>query len=136
MKEKTIFEMIVDREIPARIIYEDEKHLAFLDVTPFEKGHTLVIPKYPYITIDEMSENEYLALQTVVHKVAKKIRKQTSCGLNVHQNNLPIAHQVVPHVHFHLIPRCEKKDAYRNDNHTKYENDEEADRFLELLKIG
>lgn len=136
MSEKTIFEKIVDREVPARIVYEDERHLAFLDVAPFEKGHTLVIPKHPYITIDEMPEDEYVALQRVVHKVARQIREKTSCGLNVHQNNLPIAHQEVPHVHFHVIPRCEVKEAYRSDNHTKYESDQEADEFLELLKIG
>jgi len=136
MKEKTIFQKIIDREIPARVIYEDEKHIAFLDIVPFEKGHTLVVPKYPYVTVDEMPEDEYVELQRIVHKVSKNIRSKIECGLNIHQNNLPIAHQVVPHVHFHIIPRREKKDAYRADNHTKYDSDQEADEFLELLKIS
>ena len=48
MKEKTIFEKIIDREIPADIIYEDEKIIAFLDAFPFEKGHLLVVPKKSY----------------------------------------------------------------------------------------
>jgi len=136
MKEKTIFEKIVDREIPARILYEDEKHLAFLDIGPFEKGHTLVIPKYPYVTVFDMSEDEYVELQRVVHRVAMHMRKKMNCGLNIHQNNLPIARQDVPHVHFHVIPRLEDKDTYHPENHVEYKDDAEADQFLELLKIG
>jgi len=132
-KEKTIFEKIIDREIPADIIYEDEKHMAFLDIQPFEKGHILVIPKFPFETVFEMSEDEFLELQKVVLKIAKKINKEISGGLNILQNNFPIAGQVVPHVHFHLIPRNEKKELYCK-NKCEYGEDEKS-KFFEKLKF-
>lgn len=135
MTEKTIFEKIVDREIPARIVYEDDAHLAFLDVQPFEKGHVLVIPKKAYVTVWEMPENEYLALQAVVHKIATHVHSVFGGGLNIHNNNLKIAHQEVPHVHFHVFPRNEEKSAYSVGQHSKYESEEEADSFLELLRL-
>jgi len=136
MKEKTLFEKIVDQEIPADIVYEDEQHLAFLDINPFEKGHTLVIPKKPYEVIMDMPEEEYAALQRVVHKVAMHINKQLGGGINVHQNNYPIAAQVVPHVHVHVIPRNQEKDTYRSDNHVgKYDNEEEKQDFVTKLQI-
>ena len=51
MKDKTIFEKIIDREISASILYEDEKNIVFLDACPFEKGHLLIVPKKVYETI-------------------------------------------------------------------------------------
>jgi histidine triad (HIT) family protein len=67
----SIFTKIIQREIPATIIYEDENHIAFLDIQPFEKGHTLVVPKTEYETIMDMPEDVYLDLQKVVLKIAK-----------------------------------------------------------------
>jgi histidine triad (HIT) family protein len=133
MKEKTIFEKIVDKEIPADIIYEDEKHLAFLDIQPFEKGHILVIPKFPYETIFEMPENDYLDLQRVVYKIIDKIQFELGGGMNILQNNFPIAGQVVPHVHFHLIPRNVNKELYCKGKY-KY-NNLEKEKIFEKLKM-
>lgn len=112
MEKETIFTKIVNREIPSEIIYEDEKHIAFLDITPFEKGHTLVIPKKPYETILEMPENEYIELQKVVLKLAKHFDNVLKCGINIWQNNKELAGQEVNHVHFHIVPRKEIKKAY------------------------
>ncbi len=134
MKEKTIFEKIIDREIPADIIYEDENHLAFLDIQPFEKGHILVIPKKPYETIFEMPENEFLELQKIVFRVAQKIQAEIGGGLNILQNNFGIAGQVVPHVHFHLVPRKSSKKLYCGGLE-EYE-DGEKEKILEKLKIS
>ena len=125
MKEKTIFEKIVDKEIPANIIYEDEKHLAFLDIQPFEKGHTLVIPKKAYETIFDMPEEEFLELQKVVLKLAKKINQELGGGLNILQNNYKMAGQIVPHVHFHLVPRNSDKKLYCHDEEEYQENEME-----------
>ena len=135
MTEKTIFEKIVDREIPARIVYEDDAHIAFLDVQPFEKGHILVVPKKSYVTVWEMPETEFLALQKIVYMVVQKVHNQIGGGINIHQNNLPSAHQEVPHVHFHVIPRNENKSVYTTGFHSEYESDQEADQFLELLRL-
>ena len=133
MKEKTIFEQIIDREIPADIVYEDDNHIAFLDIFPFEKGHILVVPKKAYETIFDMPEDEFLALQKVVFKVANKVHKELGGGLNILQNNFKIAGQVVPHVHFHIIPRNEDKKLYYPSD-AKYEEGEKEE-ILEKIKI-
>lgn len=118
--EKTIFSKIVNREIPSDIIYEDEHHLAFLDITPFEKGHTLVIPKKPYETIFDMPENEYNSLLIVVRKVAQNLKDKLGCDINLWQNNGEFSGQEVPHVHFHVVPRRERKKTYARDNDESY----------------
>ncbi len=136
MKEKTIFEKIIDREIPADILYEDQKHIVILDINPFEKGHILVIPKKNYETILDMSEEDFLDLQKIVLKFAKKVHSVFGGGLNVNQNNYKEANQEVPHVHFHIFPRTENKKLYHSENHTgKYTSEEEKKEIIENLKI-
>ena len=103
--KETLFTKIIKREIPAHIVYEDVHTLAFLDIMPVEKGHTLVVPKKVYETIMEMPETEYLHLQSVVLKLAKHLEKKLKCGLNIWVNNKAIAGQEIPHVHVHLVPR-------------------------------
>lgn len=132
-KEKTIFEKIIDRQIPADIIYEDEHTIAFLDAFPFEKGHVLVVPKKSFETIFEMNETEFLELQKVVYKVSKKINEEIGGGLNILQNNFSIAGQVVPHVHFHIVPRNEKKELYCK-NKIEYSR-EEKDIIFKKIKF-
>ena len=136
MKEKTLFEKIIDREIPADIIYEDDNHIVFLDINPFEKGHVLVVPKKPYETIMDMPEHEYAELQRLVHRMAMHMNQQLGGGINVHQNNYPISGQVVPHVHVHIIPRNNDKHVYTSGNHEgAYINDQEKASFVEKLKL-
>lgn len=103
----TIFTKIIHREIPASIVYEDEAHIAFLDIHPFEKWHTLVVPKKEYETILVMPEDEYIELQKIVLKIAKHYESLLWCGINIVQNNKEIAWQSVPHTHFHIIPRLD-----------------------------
>lgn len=87
----TLFTKIIQREIPATIIYEDIDHIAILDINPFEKGHTLVIPKKEYETIFDMPEEAYLELQKVVFKIAKHYERTLGCGINILQNNKEIS---------------------------------------------
>ena len=122
--KETIFTKIINREIEASIIYEDENNLAFLDVSPFEKGHTLVIPKKPYKNIFEIPEKDFLELQKAVLKVAKHIRDVLKCDLNIVQNNGKLADQAVNHIHFHLIPRTENKRMTCSENKTNYQEGE------------
>lgn len=136
MENKTIFEKIIDRELASNILYEDEKHIAFLDAFPFEKGHLLVVPKKVYETVWEMPEDEFLELQKIVLKFAKKIRREMDCGLNILQNNLKIAGQVVPHVHFHLVPRFEDKNIYSENILVEYASDDEKKDFENKLKTN
>jgi histidine triad (HIT) family protein len=102
----TIFSKIVRGEIPCHRVYEDEHVLAFLDITPVAPGHTLVIPKEPARTLDELSDDSAAALGRVLPRICRAIKRTTgSSAYNVLQNNEELAHQSVFHVHFHVIPK-------------------------------
>ncbi|CAD2078452.1 cell-cycle regulation protein HIT [Phocicoccus schoeneichii] len=106
MSEKSVFEMIIDREIPAHILYEDDDVIAFLDAFPVAKGHTLVVPKVKVENIYDLSPESGAKLMAVISKVARALRATYEPeGLNVLQNNGAFASQSVFHIHFHLIPR-------------------------------
>jgi histidine triad (HIT) family protein len=104
----TIFGKILRGEIPCHRIYEDEKVLAFLDVFPLSNGHTLVIPKEPAETLDQLSDESAAAIGRVLPRIARAVMAATGAtAFNVLQNNKPLAHQAVFHVHFHIIPKFE-----------------------------
>jgi histidine triad (HIT) family protein len=103
---ETIFHKIVAGEIPCHKIYEDDQVLAFLDVFPLSKGHTLVIPKVHAETLDQLDEIHAAAIGRALPKVAKAIMQATGCkDYNILQNNGASAHQAVFWVHFHIIPK-------------------------------
>ena len=103
---ETIFSKIIAGEIPCHKIYEDEQVLAFLDVGPLSDGHTLVIPKEPAATLDELSDEAAAAIGRVLPKLCRAVKKATGCAdYNILQNNGAAAHQAVVHVHFHIIPK-------------------------------
>jgi histidine triad (HIT) family protein len=102
----TIFGKIVRGEIPCHKVYEDELVLAFLDVNPLSRGHVLVIPKEPAVTLDELSDESAAALGRVLPRLCRALKRVTGTeAYNVLQNNGSGAHQAVFHVHFHLIPK-------------------------------
>jgi histidine triad (HIT) family protein len=102
----TIFAKIIRGEIPCHKVYEDDFVLAFLDVSPLSPGHTLVIPKEPAETLDVLSDASAEALGRVLPRICRAVKKVTGCeAFNVLQNNGPLAHQAVFHVHFHVIPK-------------------------------
>jgi len=104
--EDCIFCSIVAGKIPCIKVFEDPAHLAFLDINPRNPGHTLVIPKRHYEVILDMSESEAGKLFEVVKRLSVNVRNGTKAeGISIMQNNYKIAGQVVPHVHFHIIPR-------------------------------
>jgi len=132
----SIFTKIIEREIPASIIYEDEKHIAFLDLNPLEKGHTLVIPKKEYETIFDMPEDEFLELQKIVLKISKHFENVLWSWINILQSNKAIAWQEVFHVHFHVVPRLTEKKVFNFnawDTYIDWEKDEYRDK-LALIK--
>ena len=101
-----IFCKIAAGDIPAEKILEDDHALAFMDIGPLAEGHVLLIPKEHAETVDEMSTENAAAVLRHLPVLASAVRNATGCeGLNVLQNNGKVAHQEVPHVHFHLIPR-------------------------------
>jgi len=102
----TIFGKIIRGEIPCNKVYEDEHVLAFLDVGPLSRGHTLVIPKEPAETLDVLSDDSAAAIGRVLPRICRAVMKATGTqAYNVLQNNRPEAHQAVFHVHFHVIPK-------------------------------
>jgi histidine triad (HIT) family protein len=102
----TIFSRILRGEIPCARVYEDAEVLAFLDIMPLSPGHTLVIPKEPAATLDQLSEASAAAVGRVLPKIARAVMAATGAtAYNVLQNNGAAAHQAVFHVHFHIIPK-------------------------------
>lgn len=103
---ETIFAKIIAGAIPCHRVYEDDKVFAFLDVGPLSRGHTLVIPKEPAVTLDQLSDDSAAAIGRVLPKICRAVMKATGAtAYNVLQNNGPLAHQAVMHVHFHIIPK-------------------------------
>ena len=104
--EMSIFQKIIDGQIPCHKIYEDAHVLAFLDIQPLSRGHTLVIPKEPAATLDQLSDDAAAALGRVLPRLCRAVMRATGTKeYNVLQNNGPGAHQAVFHVHFHIIPK-------------------------------
>ncbi len=104
MSSKTIFQQIIDKEIPARIAFEDEVCLAFHDVNPQAPVHVLVIPKKPLISIAHMSAGDQALLGhllLVVHQVAEQLG--LTGGYRVVANCGPDGGQSVDHLHFHIL---------------------------------
>lgn len=111
--EKTIFEKIIDGEIPSYKIYEDDYVYSFLDVFPVSKGHTLVIPKKHSRNILDCDVETAAHIGRALPKIANAIKDAYGCdGINIIQNNEEYAGQTVFHLHFHIIPRY--KDSTTN----------------------
>lgn len=101
-----IFCKLVAGEIPSTRIYEDEETLAFLDIAPIITGHTLVIPKTHFDPLTATPPAILAACMATVQRVAQaQLEALGADGVNVHQANGVAAGQVVPHLHFHVIPR-------------------------------
>ena len=101
-----LFCKIVAGDIPATKVFEDDSTVAFMDIGPLAEGHVLVIPTGHYETIDQMPADEAGAMLKHLPALTKAVLAATACqGVNVLQNNGTVAHQVIMHVHFHIIPR-------------------------------
>lgn len=111
--ENCIFCKIIRGEIPCSKVYEDDHFIAFLDIRPMNKGHTLVIPKQHYETVLDIPEYDLKDMVHIVKKITHAISLAVAPdGFNVFCNNKQAAGQEVPHLHFHIAPR------FRNDGHT------------------
>lgn len=96
----SIFTKIINREIPAHIIAEDEAHIAFLDASPLVEGHTLVIPKKEVDLIFDLPAEEFKNLWQFAQQVADKIAKNIPCK----RVGIAVVGLEVPHAHIHLVP--------------------------------
>jgi len=103
-----IFCRIVQGELPSEQVYQTENVLAFLDIAPISIGHVLVVPKDHYQTLWDVPDELSPELNQVWRRVGRAVLSATqAAGLNVVMNNYAAAGQVVPHAHWHLIPRHE-----------------------------
>ena len=129
----SIFSKIVTGEIPCYKIAEDENHLAFLDVFPLAKGHTLVIPKKETDYIFDIEEKEFSELQLFSKKIAKAIEKAVSCK----RIGVAVIGLEVPHAHIHLIPLNSVSDinfSLPKLNLPKEEMEEIAEKIRKQIK--
>lgn len=122
----SIFTKIVQGEIPAYKVAEDEKYLAFLDVSPVAKGHTLVIPKKEVDYLFDLDDELYAGLQLFAKKVAAGLKKAVPCK----KIGVLVLGLEVPHAHIHLIPMQDETDVLNFSDKVKMEEDE----MMELSK--
>ncbi|KAJ5905161.1 hit family protein 1 [Penicillium subrubescens] len=97
-----IFCKIIKGDIPSFKVFESDKVFAFLDIQPLSRGHALVIPKYHGAKLTDIPDEDLLEILPVAKKLAIA---SGATDFNILQNNGRIAHQVVDHVHFHMIPK-------------------------------
>ncbi|KAI9897072.1 hypothetical protein N3K66_008094 [Trichothecium roseum] len=103
-----IFCKIIKGEIPSFKLFESEKTLAFLDIGALAKGHALVIPKFHGAKLADIPDED---LSEILPTVKKIVKASGAADYNILQNNGTIAHQEVPHVHFHFIPKPTEEEG-------------------------
>ena len=104
--ENCIFCKIIKKEIPYQEIYQDDNFLAFLDIRPHVKGHTILIPKLHGETVFDFDDSLCEKIIPTTKKVMKLVKEKLNCdGFNVGWNHGTFAGQVVPHLHLHIMPR-------------------------------
>ncbi len=104
--ENCIFCKIVEGEIPSYKLYEDDKVMAFLDIAPVNKGHSLIISKDHFTDIHETPEDVIADMMKIAKKISKGIKEGVGAdGINIHMNNEKASGQVIFHAHIHVIPR-------------------------------
>ncbi len=115
MDNDTLFEQIINGDLPSYKIHEDDHTYAFLDIKPVNPGHTLVIPKRRYPDLFTIPQADFLAVMNMVHQLAPIIQAAVNAdGINIANNNGQAAGQVVWHYHVHIIPR------YDGDGHGQW----------------
>ncbi len=133
-KDDCVFCRIVEGALPCTRVYEDADVLAFLDIGPIVKGHTLVIPKVHAERITDVTPGILGRVMSAAQRVAAAQKQGLKAdGVNLHQANGAAAGQVVPHVHVHVIPRFNDDGHRWNWASTTYADDAERDRTAERI---
>ena len=122
----SIFTKIVNGEIPAYKVAEDENYFAFLDIFPVAKGHTLVIPKKEVDYLFDLDDETYVGLQMFARKVAVALKKAIPCE----KVGVLVLGLEVPHAHIHLVPMQNETDLLNFSDKKKFTPEE----FIEITK--
>lgn len=130
-----LFCKIINGEVSSYKVYEDDETLAFLDINPVNKGHTLVVPKKHYKNLYETPDDVLAKLMSVVKKLATSIKGSLDAdGTNIEMHNDEIAGQLIEHTHIHIIPR------FNGDNLSlwprKQYGEGEIEETVEKIKIN
>lgn len=136
--EECLFCKIVKNEIPSYKVYEDDSVLAFLDVHPMSKGHTLVIPKKHIADIFEIDEATLGKISNVAKTIAQKMKDNLGVdGVNLYHASGVHAEQSVFHFHLHVIPRRKDDSIYFNGAAINKENvsEKELEDAMNKLKV-
>lgn len=135
MKSDCVFCKIIEGQVPSERVYEDERTIAFMDIGPVVKGHTLVIPREHYDPITETPPEVLKDLVVVVQKVARALVKGLGAdGINVSQANGRVAGQEVPHIHFHVIPRFSTDGHKWNWLPRRYDDPKEMVKYAQAIR--
>lgn len=126
--EKNVFQKIIDREIPAEIVYEDNTYLAFMDIAPVSYGHTLLIPKENYPWIQDAPDNVVADLFVKTKELLIAMKKGIGCDYV----QIGVAGNEVPHLHIHLIPRHHGDEVFVGRK--SYENSDQMKEYADKIK--
>ena len=132
--EECVFCQIVEKKIPSQILFENDTNLAFLDIFPVSKGHTIVIPKNHYNNLEDIPINELTGLYEIVKKLSGIIHKKLKIeGYNILQNNFKAAGQVINHFHIHIIPRSKEDGKFQLLIPREQSKEEELKQILKAI---
>lgn len=131
--DNCIFCKIANHEIPGKVIYEDDKCLAFLDLSQATNGHTLVIPKQHYDHFLDVDQDVLAHMIKVAQNVAKKLEtKLNAQGFNIISNMNEVAGQSVQHFHIHIIPRYQAHEGF-NAQYTDRSKEVDLDKIYHSI---
>jgi histidine triad (HIT) family protein len=131
MENDTVFGKIIRGEIPATKVYEDDAFLAFLDISPITKGHTLLIPKEHYVWVHDAPDT----LIAAIFIKAKELIVAMRAGLGCDYVQLGIVGNEVPHFHIHLIPRyLDEPVRVSSRPEVSYEHSDEMSAYAEKIQ--
>lgn len=134
-EEDCLFCKIVRNEIPSKKVFENDSVLAFLDINPMSSGHTIVIPKNHYKTLEEIPDSEVGELFKAVKKVSSTIYQKLDIdGYNIVMNNYSASGQAIGHAHVHIIPRTHGDELIKLEIPKKQAEEEELDKVLKKIK--
>jgi len=134
LDDECIFCKIVKGDIPCAKIFEDDFVISFLDISPANKGHALIVTKNHYETLLEIPDEDLNDLMSKAKKIARAMSSALGNeGFNVLMNNKKVAGQLVPHAHVHIIPRFSGDGVSLNWRPKRY-NDKGIDEFREKIK--
>lgn len=135
MSQDCVFCKIVRGELPSARVFEDQDALVFMDINPVVKGHALVIPKAHHDPLTHIPTDLLQKLIAVVQRVARaQVAGLQADGINVSQANGLTAGQIVPHLHFHVIPRFATDSKHRNWTPNTYDSPQEIQAYAQRIQ--